>query len=241
MRERLVLWDVDHTLLNAGGWSSHLYGLVFAELFGRDLHQVAPMAGRTDRAIIVETLTMAGVPDPRGHVPAFIEAMTRQAPAYGERVRARGRVLPGVPEALAALGALDGRVRQSVLTGNIRPLAEVKLAALGLGDPLDLAIGAYGDMDEVRAELVAVARERAGNHGGDFDGDFGRDFGGEATVLVGDTPLDVAAALATGARAVAVATGSYTEAELAASGAHAVLPDLSDTERVRAAILGSGV
>ena len=59
-------------------------------------------------------------------------------------------------------------------------------------------------------------------------------------MLVGDTPLDVAAALATGARAVAVATGSFTEAELAASGAHAVLPDLTDTERVRAAILGGG-
>ena len=270
MRERLVLWDVDHTLLNAGGWSSQLYGLVFAELFGRSLPRVAPMAGRTDRAIIVETLTMAGVPDPREHVPAFIEAMTRQAPAYGEQVRTRGRVLPGVPEALAALALLgaepggagrsgragssgwagrtgrSGRVRQSVLTGNIRPLAEVKLAALGLGDPLDLAIGAYGDMDEVRAELVGVARARAGGSGGDFGGDsaedtgrdFGRDFGGEATVLVGDTPLDVAAALATGARAVAVATGSYTEAELAASGAHAVLPDLSDTGRVLAAILG---
>jgi len=258
MGERLVLWDVDHTLINAGGWSSHLYGLVFAELFGRELPQVAPMAGRTDRAIIVETLTMAGVPDPRKHVPAFIETMTRQAPAYGEQVRARGRVLPGVPEALAALGApdaldapnaldaldaRDGRVRQSVLTGNIRPLAEVKLAALGLGDPLDLAIGAYGDMDEVRAELVGVARARArasGGSGGDSGRGSGRDFDGEATVLVGDTPLDVAAALATGARAVAVATGSFTEAELAAAGAHAVLPDLSDTERVRAAILGGG-
>ena len=167
MGERLVLWDVDHTLINAGGWSSQLYGLVFAELFGRELPQVAPMAGRTDRAIIMETLTMAGVPDPRQHVPAFISAMARQAPAYGEQVRARGRVLPGVPEALAALAALAGadgagRVWQSVLTGNIRPLAEVKLAALGLGDPLDLAIGAYGDMDEVRAELVGVARARAG-------------------------------------------------------------------------------
>ena len=231
MRERLVLWDVDHTLLNAGGLSSHLYGLVFAELFGRPLPQVAPMAGRTDRAIIVETLTMAGVPDPRGHVPAFIAALTRQAPAFGERVRVRGRVLPGVPDALAAL---DGAVRQSVLTGNIRPLAEVKLAALGLGDPLDLAIGAYGDVDEVRAELVRVARSRAAAVAG--PGAAG--FGGEATVLVGDTPLDVAAALATGARAVAVATGNYTETELAAAGAHAVLPDLSDTGRVRAAILG---
>jgi phosphoglycolate phosphatase-like HAD superfamily hydrolase len=124
-----------------------------------------------------------------------------------------------------------------VLTGNIRPLAEAKLGALGLGDPLDLAIGAYGDMDEVRAGLVQVARERAA--GSDAPGSGGADFGGEATVLVGDTPLDVAAALATGARAVGVATGNFTEQELIAAGAHAVLPDLSDTARVRAAVLGS--
>src|SRR6201992_2535525 len=104
--EVLVLWDVDHTLINAGGVSTQLYGIVFAELFGRELPQVAPMAGRTDRAIIVETLTLAGIADPRSHVPAFIEELTRQAPAFGERVRARGRVLPGVPEALGALASL---------------------------------------------------------------------------------------------------------------------------------------
>ena len=249
--EVLVLWDVDHTLISAGGLSTHLYGVVFAELFGRELPRVAPMAGRTDRAIIVETLAAAGVDDPRAHVPAFIAELTRQAPAFGERVRERGRVLPGVREALAALaggaggagafggaGALGGAgargvVWQSVLTGNIRPLAEVKLGALGLGEPLDLAIGAYGDIDEVRAELVQVARERASA----VAGPEARGFAGEATVLVGDTPLDVAAALATGARAVGVATGSYREAELVAAGAHVVLPDLSDTGRVRDAVL----
>ena len=244
-----MLWDVDHTLINAGGLSTHLYGIVFAELFGRELPRVAPMAGRTDRAIIVETLAQAGIADPRAYVPAFIAELTRQAPAFGERVRARGRVLPGVPEVLVELagdprdaggsggggaaGAAGGRVWQSVLTGNIRPLAEVKLGALGLGDPLDLAIGAYGDMDEVRAGLVQVARGRAGAAAGPGAGGFD----GAATVLVGDTPLDVAAALATGPRAVGVATGNYTEAELAAAGAHAVLPDLTDVDRVRAAVL----
>ena len=77
---------------------------MFAELFGRELAQVAPMAGRTDRAIIVETLAMAGIPDPRGHVDAFIAGLTRQAPAYGERVRQRGHALPGAVAALTALG-----------------------------------------------------------------------------------------------------------------------------------------
>ncbi len=236
--ELLVLWDVDHTLLNAGGLSSHLYGVVFADLFGRELPQVAPMAGRTDRAIIVETLAMAGVPDPRGHVDAFMAGLTRQAPAYGELVRQRGHALPGAVAALTALAAPapappNGivRVRQSVLTGNIRPLAEVKLGALGLRGLLELDIGAFGDSHEVRSELVHVARSRAAAAAG-------ADFSGEATVLVGDTPLDVAAALATGARAVGVATGSYSEADLDAAGAHAVLRDLTDTPRVLAAIRG---
>jgi phosphoglycolate phosphatase-like HAD superfamily hydrolase len=236
--ELLVLWDVDHTLLNAGGLSSHLYGVVFAGLFGRELPQVAPMAGRTDRAIIVETLTMAGVPDPRGHVDAFIAGLTRQAPAYGELVRQRGHALPGAVAALTALAAPaaappngTARACQSVLTGNIRPLAEVKLGTLGLRDLLELDIGAFGESHEVRSELVHLARSRAAAAAG-------ADFGGEATVLVGDTPLDVAAALATGARAVDVATGSYSEADLDAAGAHAVLPDLTDTPRVLAAIRG---
>ncbi len=197
------------------------------------------MAGRTDRAIIVETLTIAGIPDPRGHVPAFIAGLTRQAPAYGERVRRRGHALPGAVATLTALAAPPAtttpngtpRARQSVLTGNIRPLAEVKLGALGLRDLLDLDIGAYGDAHELRSELVHEARARAAAAAG-------ADFGGESTVLVGDTPLDVAAALVTGARAVGVATGDYSEADLAAAGAHAVLPNLTDTPRVLAAIRG---
>src|ERR1700753_3518622 len=108
--EVLVLWDVDHTLINAGGLSTHLYGIVFAELFGRELPQVAPMAGRTDRAIIVETLTQAGIADPRSHVPAFIAELTRQGPAFGERVRGGGGVRRGVPEAVAMLWGVSGVV-----------------------------------------------------------------------------------------------------------------------------------
>ena len=92
-----------------------------------------------------------------------------------------------------------------MLTGNVRPLAELKLGLAGLGDHLDLDVGAYGDVHEVRAELVAVARRAAGRA-------YGTDFSGWSTVLVGDTPLDVEAALATGARAVGVATGSYSAA-----------------------------
>jgi phosphoglycolate phosphatase len=258
----LVLWDIDNTLIDAGGLSHHLYGAVFAGLFGRELPEVAPMAGRTDRAIILETLARSGIDEPARHVEAFVAGLTARAPEFGDRVRSRGRALPGAVEALTALAALaalatagaagaagaalaalatpgaavapgaepDGRLVQSVLTGNIRPLAEVKLGALGLSRYLDLDSGAYGDAHEVRAELVHLARRAAGRA-------YGTDFGGRATVLVGDTPLDVQAALATGARAVAVATGQFSAAELAAAGPDELLPDLTDTARVVAAIL----
>jgi phosphoglycolate phosphatase len=228
-----VLWDVDYTLVDSGGTGRDLYEIAFREMFARDMPQPGSMSGRTDRAIALEVLTLAGVPDPPRQVDAFHTLMAARAPGLAGLARAQVRALPGAARAVAALrdGRAEPEIIQSLLTGNIRPLAEVKLGGLGLADHLDFDAGAYGDVHEVRAELVHVARGNAARG-------YGGDFGGEATVLVGDTPLDVGAALATGARAVGVATGGFTEADLAASGAHAVLPDLTDTDRVLAAILG---
>jgi phosphoglycolate phosphatase len=222
----LVLWDVDYTLVGADGLGTRLYEVVFGEMFGRELTEVAPKAGRTDRAIVGDTLALAGVA--RTEVDAFLAALARVA-ADGV-VPGPVRPLPGAAEAIAALASAG--IRQSVLTGNVRPLAALKLRRAGLGAGLDLDAGAYGDVHEVRAELVTAARHAARRV-------YGLGFPGEATVLVGDTPLDVEAALATGARAVAVATGSYPAADLAAAGAHVVLPDLTDTARVVAAVTGS--
>jgi phosphoglycolate phosphatase len=221
----LVLWDVDYTLVSADGLGTRLYEVVFAEMFGRELTAVAPKAGRTDRAIIGDTLALAGVS--RAHVDAFLSALA-QASADGA-VRATVRPLPGAVDAVAALAAAG--IRQSVLTGNVKPLAALKLRLAGLGEHLDLDVGAYGDAHEVRAELVTVARQAARQA-------YGTDFSGSSTVLVGDTALDVEAALAAGARVVAVATGSYSAADLAAAGARVVLPDLTDTPRVLAAVTG---
>jgi len=225
----LVLWDVDYTLLSAVGLGNRLYREVFKDMFGRDLAAVAPKAGRTDRAILLDTLALAGVSEPRAHVDDFLAALARRVAALDGSVQAEVRALPGAAAAIAALAAAG--IRQSVLTGNIRPLAAVKLSAAGLGEHLDLDIGAYGDVHEVRAELVPVARQAA-------QAAYGADFGGPSTVLVGDTPLDVEAALATGARAVGVATGSFAAADLVAAGAHAVLPDLTDASLVLAAVTG---
>ena len=221
-----MLWDVDYTLVSADGLGTRLYEVVFREMFGRELTVVAPKAGRTDRAIVADTLALAGAP--RGEVDSFLAALERVA-ADGA-VPGPVRPLPGAAEAIAAVAAAG--LRQSVLTGNVRPLAALKLRRAGLGGHLDLDAGAYGDAHEVRAELVEVARRAASRF-------YGAAFDGPAIVLVGDTPLDVEAALATGARVVAVATGSYTAAELAAAGAGIVLPDLTDAARLVAAVTGS--
>jgi phosphoglycolate phosphatase len=243
VRRLLVLWDVDHTLVDSDGVGRELYQATFGEMFGGPMPQPGSMAGRTDRAIALEVLTLAGVDEPRQYVDAFHAAMAARAPGLAGLVAERARALPGAAQAMAALAELGGlgglgdgqmgriAVAQSLLTGNIRPLAEVKLRPLGLTEHLNLDAGAYGDAHEVRAELVHLARSNAARQ-------YGGDFGGPATVIVGDTPLDVAAALATGSRAVGVATGGFSGPELAASGAYAVLPDLSATDQVLAAILG---
>ena len=250
-----MLWDIDFTLIGASGVGLRLYEMVFQDMFGRELPGYAPMAGRTDRAIIIDTLARAGVPEPRDQADQFIARLAALAPAGRELAAGRSRALPGAAAALTALaqyapheadgddGAVvhDGAVAdepaqlcvvQSVLTGNVQPIAEVKLGAAGLTGHLDLSIGAYGEAHEVRAELVHLARRNAARR-------YGTDFAGEQTVLVGDTALDVAAALATGARVVGVATGGTTADELVAAGADAVLPDLADTAAVLAAILGN--
>ena len=233
VRGRLVLWDVDHTLLDAGGAGVALLRKAFTELFGCPFPATPPMAGRTDRAIELEILTRAGLADPAAQLPAFQRLAAGLAPEFGELVRSGGRVLPGAAEALAAVAALaDGSTGpvQSVLTGNLRAIARVKLAALGLDRFLDLQVGAYGDDHEVRADLVPLARASAAAA-------YRADFGGDATVLIGDTPLDVEAARLTGARSVGVASGGFTVAELAAAGADVVLPSLADTPAVLAAVL----
>jgi phosphoglycolate phosphatase len=262
VRWLLVLWDIDFTLINAGGVGTRLYRMVFRDMFGTELPSAADMAGRTDRAIVLDTLARAGIPEPRKHLDQFLAKLAALAPTGHELAVQHSRALPGAAAALDALaafapgrdgtdrvgtghsdptpgrdgagdGATDLRVVQSVLTGNVRPMAEMKLGAVGLDANLDLETGAYGDSHEIRSELVHLARGNAARK-------YGRKFAGTATVLVGDTPLDVAAAQATGARAVAVATGGTSADKLAESGADAVLPDLTDTAAVLSAILGGG-
>jgi phosphoglycolate phosphatase len=230
----LVLWDVDHTLLNAGWTGSTLYQAVLAELYGVQLTMpITSMAGRTDVSIALEVLTAAGV-DAAAELPRFHRMLAARAAGFADMVRERGFVLPGAREALAAVARRaaggTGTVVQSLLTGNLPALATIKVSGLGLAEHLDLDVGAYGDVSERRADLVPVARRNAAAR-------YGASFAGRATVIVGDTPHDVAAATATGARAIGVATGEFSMQQLADAGADVVLPDLADTGTVVAAIL----
>jgi phosphoglycolate phosphatase-like HAD superfamily hydrolase len=228
---RLVLWDIDGTLVDTAGHGRRAFADALQELVGPDagLGDIS-MSGRTDHSIAAELLERSGEPDPEARMPEMFTALNAALDSRGPAIASEGRVMPGVAAVIEALAA-RGDVTQSLLTGNIEPNAQVKLRALGLDHLLDMEIGAYGSDSGVRPELVGVALRRAAELRG-------VEVPAAATVLIGDTPLDVAAAHANGARAVAVATGRFSVPELERSGAEAVLEDLSDVDAAVAAILG---
>ena len=228
---RLVLWDIDGTLVSTGPHGRHAFVDAVTELSGApaSLGDIS-MSGRTDHSIALEMLERNGVEGGEQRLPAMFDALHRALSDRREAIATDGRVMPGITEVLRALGGRDD-VIQSLLTGNIEPNAHVKLGALGLADLVDMEIGGYGSDSGIRPELVDIARAKARDVRG-------VDVAAADTVLVGDTPLDVDAALRNGARAVAVATGTFGVEELRATGAHAVLADLSDVGAALEAILG---
>ena len=228
MGSRLVLWDIDHTLIETRGIGGQVYAEAFAKVTGRTLEKMPELAGRTEPVIFREALKVNGVEDAEDLYEKFAAEQARGYTDHLDDLRRRGRALPGAREALEALAGCDD-VTQSVLTGNTRPSAETKLRAFGLDQYLDFEIGAYGTDDDTRANLVGVARQRA-------EKAHAQDYAPGQTILIGDTSNDVAAALDSGARIIAVATGKESAADLGAAGARTVLPDLADTSAVLAAI-----
>lgn len=218
----LVLWDIDGTLVDSAGHGRYAFEEAFETVVGRPPGRME-MAGRTDHQIAMEMLDGDGEPLPR-----VLEELAAALRVRGDAIAREGRPYPGVPEALAALYERDGVV-QSLLTGNIRANAALKVGSFGLEGWLDFDVGAYGSDPHVeRTDLVAIARGRASAKYDEVTD----------TVLIGDTPLDVRAAHDAGARAVAVATGFSDVEALHGSGAEAVFADLSDTDTAVAAILG---
>ena len=232
---RLVLWDVDGTLVLYGGIGRSAFADAFMAVEGRvatDLDGLMiSTAGRTDPDIAIEFLERHGIPDVETRLDGFHAALVDALAAKTAELREHGRVLPGVEPALAALARQPG-VAQSLLTGNLEANAVLKLAVFGLDRYVDFSIGAYGSDHRDRGQLVAVALAKARER-------LGEEIDPAAVVVIGDTPLDVAAARAGGARAVAVATGHFDVPALEATNPDAVLPDLSDTSAALHAILGA--
>ncbi|MFJ8277177.1 HAD family hydrolase [Streptomyces griseoviridis] len=215
----LVLWDIDHTLMNTGGLGRELWAQAFAQVSGVELREQAAVTGSTERVILRETARLHGIPYTDDLFTAFAEELGTAHVRRATELRERGHALPGAAAVLAALDAQG--VRQSVVTGNIRAAAEVKLTVFGLDRYLRQEIGAYAEDGEDRAELLSTALGNAG-------------VSPETAVFLGDTPADVAGGRATGVRVIAVATGRTPAADLRA--ADVVLDDLSDTSRALAAI-----
>lgn len=218
---RVVLFDIDGTLLASGGVGRRAMEGAMMHHFGT----VGPAGyrydGKTDRQIARESMRMSGFND--DEIDARMEALLTDYLARLEHTMATGdhrvQVHPGVLELLDALEARDD-VMLGLLTGNIARGAALKLTAAGI-NPARFVVGAYGSDHEHRPELPAIAQRRAAALlGGAVEGD--------AIVIIGDTPADVQCGRGIGARAVAVATGHYTTADLAAHAPHAVFENFAD-------------
>jgi phosphoglycolate phosphatase-like HAD superfamily hydrolase len=230
---RLVLWNIDLTLVDVAKVARAAYAEAFGKIIGRPLVQLPQMAGQTEPEIFFEAVALnsAAVPDAESErlLALFGVQLATSLAARRDLLTAQGQLLPGAAEAMAALAARQGVV-QSVLTGSSRPNAELKLRAFGLDRYVDLAIGGFAGSEVYpKGTLLQVARQRA-------EDKYGMSFAGKATLYIADSPRDVDAAKIGEVRSVAVASGRASSAQLHEVGADAVLPDLTDTEAIVALV-----
>ncbi len=221
----LILFDIDGTLITTRGVGRAAFDAAFEEVLGiADATAGIRFDGRTDRAIIEGILDSLGAD--RSFVDPIFHAYLRALPAS---LAARGgEILPGVEPLLDALQARVPAL--GLATGNLREGARRKLEHFNLWHRF--AAGGFGDRHVDRAALVAEAIRAIATVAGTAP-DSAR------AVVIGDTPLDIAAARALGARSCAVATGRYSPDDLRAAGADAVLPAFSDTAAALDAILST--
>jgi phosphoglycolate phosphatase-like HAD superfamily hydrolase len=227
---KLVLFDVDGTLLTASGAGRRALEQALREVYGTagpiDAYD---FRGGTDPQIIRDLLGQAGVSEETiaaGEVAMYRRYETLLEAEVGDGSRVS--LYPGVRELVEALAA-RGDVVVGLLTGNIEAGARIKLHPTGLWPRFRL--GAYGSDHADRTRLPRVAADRAEQL-------VGRAFRGPDTVIIGDTPRDIGCARAFGARAIAVATGWHSVEDLAAHRPDHVFVDFTDRTPVLAAMLG---
>ncbi len=224
----IVLWDIDGTLVRGRGQRVTMTAFVQAlQVASRQsaLQYPTDAHGKTDSGIALEMLAAAsmGETEARALLAGFGEGYLAALREQRDQVIDDLEVLPGVREVLDELK--QRQVTQSLLTGNLEPVARLKLAYAGLDAYVDFEIGAFGSDHHDRSRLVPIVRDRLRRR-------LGSNSNGQEIVVVGDTPRDIACARAGGARAIAVATGNFSRAELQAHTPDAVLDDLQDTQTV---------
>ncbi len=220
---RLLLWDVDGTLVSCGPAGREALELGACRTAGLEAVPHLPMSGRTDPQILGEMLRGAGVPpaDVEALIPAALAEAERALGGWRQRISREGHVHPGVRELLAELGSLH-RVRQTLVTGNIAVNAATKVGAFGLDGFFDLPVGAYGDDHAERDLLVPIALRRVRELRGET-------YGPEQVWVIGDTVRDLGCARAAGVRCLIVGTGRDGFDAVRDLAADAVLEDLDDT------------
>jgi phosphoglycolate phosphatase len=233
MARRFILWDIDGTLITTGVIGRRALEGAAAEAAALDTVPEISMGGKTDPQIIAEILTAAGVPDRliAGLVPKALATAETLLAQGRSRMVTEGRVHPGVLTVLTRLDAIGG-VRQSLLTGNVRANAFVKVETFGLAGFFDFAVGAYGDDDANRDNLVPIALDRVARLRDEH-------YSLSEVWIVGDTANDLRCARAGGVRCFLLGTGREGLDSLSGLRPDFLLPDLSDTETVLAALLGT--
>ena len=227
---RLVLFDIDGTLLNSGGVGRASMQGALSEVFGSPGSPSYRYDGKTDKQIVRDVMRMEGHTDE--HIDSRMGTLIdRYLDGLKQGIESRKfdvRPLEGVVEILDALEARDDVVL-GLLTGNVEKGARAKLSAAGI-DPDRFRVNAFGSDHEHRPKLPAIAQQRAGQH-------LGRPVAGEKVIVIGDTPADIECGRELGARAIGVASGHYSVADLEKHDPYAVFPSLKDTQKVLDTIL----
>ena len=230
MRRRLLLWDIDGTLVWWGPIGRGVFDDAIQEVVGRDPagHGVS-MGGKTDPQIALEIMGTLALEDGAAaeHLPLVLDALHRRTAEAESEFRVSGGTHPGVEDVLARLASVPG-VLQTVLTGNVEPNMRVKLGVFGLDRWLDLDVAATGSDSPDRRELVPIAMRRAAERRG-------MPFVPDDVWVIGDTPRDLECAQVVGAHCALVATGRNTE-NLDGLGADVVWRDLSGVDEVVATL-----
>lgn len=226
----LLLWDVDNTLVTTSDFDRAVYLDIVRALLGVEDPVVPPPGGGLPESRMMVELLMANGADGRlaEHLAPSALGRFRRA-LTPEAVRDHGALLPGAKESLTEFSRMRG-VTMSVATGNLRTVAEAKLAAFGLDTMVDLAIGGFGEGAGDKTRIVETARLRAGPNPEE-------PHPAHLTVLVGDALSDAEASSVSAV--LGVASGRASTRELSEAGATRVIEDLRDIDAVVASVFGA--